>query len=151
MYDKLEKRKRKIPQMKEEIFKLSKNNKKILFNVFNISNKDEFIKKMDKDFGYLEYEVVEEDKEENCLVVSVDKTIADDFLYIDGCQIGNNNVDLYLDEEQNKKKSNNKRKTSQKMGTWDDAPVKKTPKKDDTKKTKVKTTQPEKKRGRLQK
>ena len=114
----MEQRKRKIQQMKEEIFRLSKKKKSILFNVFNISDKEEFDKKMKADFPTLEYKVEEEDKEEDCLIVSVEYTMADDILYIDGCKIKNNNIDLYLDEEQ--KISKKKKETTQKTGTWDE-------------------------------
>ena len=114
MYDDIEKRKRKILQMKEEIARLYKKVKKIVFNVFNISNKSDFEKKMNEDFAYLEYSVVEEDKEEDCLVIEVDSTMAEDFLNIEGCQINNHNIAIFLDE---KLKNTEIKK---KVGTWDE-------------------------------
>ena len=104
--------------MKEEISKMYKIKKVFLFNVFNISNKEEFKKKMNKDFDYIEYKVLEEDTEENCLVIEVTKTMAEDFLNVDGCQINKANIEVYLDE------SLRDREPKKEVGTWDQ-PVKK--------------------------
>lgn len=111
--------------MKEEIAKIYKKKKSIVFNVFNISDMDDFVKKMKKDFEYLDYDVKEEDKEENCLVVEVKMTMAEDFLNIDGCQINNHNIEVYMDVET----KNIEKKV---VGTWD-APSSKTKKKVTTK------------------
>jgi hypothetical protein len=134
MYDNLERRKRKIQQMKDEISKMYKIKKVFLFNVFNISKKEEFKKKMDKDFDYIEYKVLEEDAEENCLVIEVAKTMAEDFLNVDGCQINNANIEVYLDE------SLRDREPKKAVGLWDQPVKKKKPSDPKPKpKTKAKT------------
>lgn len=112
MYDDMEKRKRKIFQMKEEIAKIYKKKKSIVYNVYNISNTADFDKKMKENYEYLEYKVKEEDKEENCLVIEVKMTMAEDFLNIDGCQINNHNIEIYMDVD-------TKKTEVKAVGTWD--------------------------------
>lgn len=99
--------------MKDEIAKMYKSKKVFVFNVFNICDKEAFNKKMKEEFSYIEYTVKEEDKEENCLVVELAKTMAEDFLNIDGCQINNANIAVYLDEELRDKEP------KKVVGTWD--------------------------------
>ena len=106
MYDNMEKRERKIFQMKEEIAKIYKKKKVIVFNVYNVANSSDFDKKMKENFDYLEYKIKEEDVEENCLVIEVKMTMAEDFLNIDGCQINNHNIEIYMDVETKKKDIN---------------------------------------------
>lgn len=130
MYDNLERRKRKIERMKEEIMKMYGSKKKFVFNVYNVSCKKSFETKMKKDFEYLEYTVLEEDKDEDCLVVEVERTMAEDFLNIEGCQIGNGNVAVFLDKtvKEKPKKTGTWDNPPKKTGTWDDAPKKSKPK-----------------------
>lgn len=119
MYDNIERRKRKIERMKDEIAKNYKSKKVFVFNVYNVSDKEDFNQKMQKDFDYLVYNITEEDKEEDCLVVEVERTMAEDFLNIEGCQIKNANISIYLDEDCKKK---GKGKGTSKPGPWNEPP-----------------------------
>ena len=122
MYDNMENRERTIFQMKEEIAKIYKKKKVIVFNVYNVANSSDFDKKMKENFDYLEYKIKEEDVEENCLVIEVKMTMAEDFLNIDGCQINNHNIEIYMDVETKKKDVKAKG-----VGTWDTPSSKKKP------------------------
>lgn len=115
MYDDVERRKRKVERIKDEIAKLYKSKKVFVFNVYNVCDKEAFDKKMESEFDYLEYKVTEVDQENDCLAVEVERTMAEDFLNIEGCLISNANISLYLDED-------SKGKGPGKTGKWDDAP-----------------------------
>ena len=54
---------------------------------------------MKENFQYLEYKIRQVDQEENCISVSVSKTISEDFLIIDGERFGNLDISLYLDKK----------------------------------------------------
>lgn len=117
MYDHLERRKTKIKTIKKEISKLSKNQSHITFNVFNITEEALFNEKMKSDYSYLDFEVKEMDTTEKCIVVQLEKNLAEDFLNMEGDRIGNHNLSIYLDDQQETGKKPRKDKTKVKDRT----------------------------------
>lgn len=99
MYDAQERKKEKEERIRGELQRLPANKEKVYFNVFNICDKYLFNRKMKENFQYLEYKIREIDEDENCIAVSVSKTISEDFLIIDGERFGNLDISLYLDDQ----------------------------------------------------
>ena len=104
IYEDFERKQDKVNTIKKEIMKIDK--KKIVFNVFNVVNQEDFENKLSKEFPYIEYEVQEFIKDEECLVVEVLKEIGSDFLTLENEEVGPANLSIYLDENQGTK--NNK-------------------------------------------
>ena len=99
MYDIQERKKTKEDRIRGELQRLPSDNKTVYYNVFNICDKYLFERKMKENFQYLEFKVREVDEDENCLAVSVSRTISEDFLIIDGERFGNLDISLYLDDQ----------------------------------------------------
>lgn len=99
MYDIQERKKTKEDRIRSELQRLPTANQTVYYNVFNICDKYLFERKMKENFRYLEFKVREVDEDENCLSVSVSRTIGEDFLIIDGERFGNLDISLYLDDQ----------------------------------------------------
>ena len=115
IYEDIERKQDKVNTIKKEITKIDK--KRIVFNVFNVVNQEDFEQKMSTDFSHIEYDIQEFIKDEECLVIEVLKEIGSDFLTLENEEVGPANLSIYLDENQgtkDTKKKNQEKKPEKK-------------------------------------